>query len=175
RLAEAVARIVPLPAVEDRIREVVDDEGRIRDDASPELRRLRQTIVRRQAQLRETLMNELRRAIGQGWATEEQPTIRNGRMVIPVRAEARRKIQGFVQDTSATGQTVYVEPAAVLDLNNEVRELEAEERREVERLLLEVTARVRYHLDALREGMRALAQFDLLQAKARFANEIDAV
>lgn len=175
RLAEAVSRIVPLPALEERIGEVVDDEGRIRDDASPELRRLRQLIVRRQAQLRETLMNELRRAIGQGYATEEQPTIRNGRMVIPVRAEAKRKIQGFVQDTSATGQTVYIEPAAVLDLNNEVRELEGEERREVERILRAVTARIREHLEALREGMRALAQFDLLQAKARFANEIDAV
>lgn len=175
RLAETVSRIVPLPDLEDRIREVVDDEGRLRDDASPELRRLRQLIVRRQAQLRDTLLAELRRAIGQGYATEEQPTIRNGRMVIPVRAEAKRKIQGFVQDMSATGQTVYIEPAAVLDLNNEVRELEAEERREVERILREVTGRVRLHLDALREGMRALAQFDLLQGKARFANEIDAV
>ncbi len=174
-LAEAVGRITPLPGLEERIAGVVDDEGRVRDDASPELRRLRRLIVQRQAALRETLMRELREAIGRGYATEEQPTIRSGRMVIPVRAEAKRKIEGFVQDVSATGQTVYIEPASVLSLNNEVRELEAEERREVERILRAVTAALREHLAPMRDNLRVLAQFDLLQAKATLANQLDAV
>lgn len=175
RLMRLVLRITPAPDLEERLREVVDDDGRVRDSASPELTRLRRLIIRKQAALRETLQRELRAAMREGYATEEQPTIRNGRMVIPVRAEAKRKIQGFVQDASASGQTVYIEPAACLDLNNEVRELQGEERREVERILREATARVRDRLDELREGIGVLAAFDLLQAKARFSNEINAV
>ena len=175
RLAQSVARITPLHDLEQHIAGIIDDDGAVRDDASPELSRLRKLIIRKQARLRETLMAALRKAVGEGYATEEQPTIRNGRMVIPVRAEAKRKVQGFVQDTSATGQTVYIEPAASLDLNNEVRELEGEERREVERILREATDKLRRDSDALRDNLRVLAQFDLLQAKARLANRLDAV
>lgn len=174
-LSQAVARITPLPELETHIHRVIDEEGHVRDDASPELRQLRRLIVQRQARLRETLQQELRRAISQGYATEDQPTMRNGRMVIPVRAEAKRKVQGFVQDLSASGQTVYIEPAACLDLNNEVRELYAEELREVERILRGVTAHMRNHLVEMRDNIRVLAQFDLLQAKARLSNSIDAV
>lgn len=168
-------QLVPLEEIERGIARAVDPDGSVRDDASDDLRRIRVQMTRRQAQLRETLMRELRRAISEGWATEEQPTIRNGRMVIPVRAEARRKVQGFVHDTSATGQTVYIEPAASLDLNNELRELQSEERREVERILRQLTAEVRAHLESIRGSVRILAAIDLLQAKARFGNELDAV
>ena len=175
RLHETASQIIPLKPLEERIDGVVDADGRIRDDASPELRRLRRLIVQRQAALRETLQKALRQAMSGGHATEDQPTIRNGRMVIPVRAEAKRKIEGFVQDTSASGQTVYIEPTACLELNNEVRELEGEERREVERILRELTAEVRVNLDAVQEDLRVLARFDLLQAKARLSNEIEAV
>ena len=173
-LAERVRRITALKALEDRIGEVVDADGRIRDNASPELFRLRRLIVQRQGQLRETLLRALREAAAQGHATEEQPTIRSGRMVIPVRAEAKRKVQGFVHDVSASGQTVYIEPAASLDLNNEVRELETEERREVERILKAVAARLREHTGEMQGNLRVLAEFDLLQAKARLANQLDA-
>ena len=175
RLSTSVRRITPLPDLEARIGRVVDEEGRVRDSASPELSRLRRLIAQRQAQLREVINSELRRAIGQGYATEEQPTIRNGRMVIPVRAEARRKVAGFVQDVSATGQTVYIEPAASLELNNELRELQAEEHREIERVLRETTGFIRAHMLEMRDNLKALAQFDVLQAKARLANELDAV
>ena len=174
-LAEATQSITALQSIEAHIERTVDPEGRVRDDASPELRRLRRTILQRQSELRDTLQRALREAIGAGYATEEQPTIRGGRMVIPVRAEAKRKVPGFVQDVSASGQTVYIEPASVVDLNNEIRELEAEERREVERILRVVTAEIRQHLDAVRENVRVLSQFDLLQAKARLGNELDAV
>lgn len=175
RLKEATASIGVFESVEREISAAVEPDGRVKDDASEELRRVRSLISRRQVQLRETLMRELRRAIAEGWATEEQPTIRNGRMVIPIRAEAKRKLQGFVQDTSASGQTVYIEPAASLDLNNELRELQGEERREIERILRRLTGLLRAHLDPLRQNVRALATFDLLQSKARFANELQAV
>lgn len=174
-LAQTVERITPLEELEQHVADIIDEDGSIRDNASPELRRLRRLILQRQAQLRETLMAELRKASSSGFATEEQPTIRNGRMVIPVRAEAKRKVQGFVQDTSASGQTVYIEPTACLDLNNEVRELEGDERREVERILREAASHVRRDADALRDNLRVLAQFDLLQAKAYLANDLDAV
>lgn len=174
-LFELSREIAERKHLEERIDEVVEGEGTIRDQASPELARIRRTIVRRQAQLRETLQSELRKAIGQGYATEEQPTIRGGRMVIPVRAEAKRKVEGFVQDVSATGQTVYIEPTACLNLNNEVRELQSAEQQEIERILRELADRLREHMDALQGNTEVLVQLDVLQAMASLARELDAV
>ena len=175
RLAQAVERITPLPDLEQHIQSILDDDGSIRDDASNELARIRRQIRQRERELRRTLESALRSAIQKGYATEEQPTIRAGRMVIPVRVEAKRKVDGFVHDTSATGQTVYIEPAACLQLNNAVRELKSEERREIERILRRVTRHVRAEMDAVQTGQTVLAQFDLLQAKARLANRLEAV
>ena len=175
RLAYAVERITPLPDLEKHIQSILDEDGAIRDDASPELHRLRQQIRQRENELRDALDRALRSAIGKGYATEEQPTIRGGRMVIPVRAEAKRKVDGFVHDTSATGQTVYIEPAACLQLNNAVQELKSDERREVERILRQATSHVRSQHGALSTNLKVLTQFDLLQAKARLSNQLDAV
>ena len=174
-LAAAVERITPLPDLEDHVASILEEDASIRDDASPELRRLRDQIRQKERQLRNTLDEALRDAIRQGYATEEQATIRGGRMVIPVRAEAKRKVEGFVHDTSASGQTVYIEPAACLQLNNEVRELKSAEQREIERILREATAHLRRETAAMEENLRVVGQFDLLQAKARLANRLDAV
>ncbi len=174
-LAAAVERITPLPDLEEHVASILNEDGSIRDDASPELQRLRSEIRQKENQLRDTLDEALRDAIREGYATEEQPTIRGGRMVIPVRAEAKGKVEGFVHDTSASGQTVYIEPAACLQLNNEVRELKSAEQREIERILREVTAHLRRETDAMEGNLQALGQFDLLQAKARLANRLDAV
>lgn len=171
----AIGRRMPaVEPLEDRISRSIDIDGRVKDQASRELSEIRQGIQGREVQLRATLQRELRAAIGSGYATEEQPTVRGGRMVIPIRAEARRKVPGFVHDASATGQTVYLEPAACLDLNNEIRELQAAERREVDRILRSITDDVRNQLVAMRDGLDALAMFDVVHAKARFANRIDA-
>lgn len=175
RLADAVQRITPLPDLEGHVDSILDADDTVRDDASPELHRLRRRIRQKERALRNALDAALRDAVRQGHATEEQPTIRGGRRVIPVRAEAKQKIEGFVHDTSASGQTVYIEPADCLELNNEVRELQSAERREVERILREATAHLRRESDAMEANLRAAAQFDLLQAKARLANHLDAV
>jgi DNA mismatch repair protein MutS2 len=175
QLAAAVERITPLPDLEEHVASILDEDGTIRDDASEELLRVRRQIRKKENQLRDTLDEALRDAIRQGYATEEQATIRGGRMVIPVRAEAKRKVEGFVHDTSASGQTVYIEPAACLQLNNEVRELKSAEQREIERILREATTHLRRETDALEGNLQALGQFDLLQAKARLANRLDAV
>jgi len=175
RLADAVARITPLPDLEEHIASILEEDATIRDDASEELLRLRRQIRKKENELRDTLDEALRDAIKQGYATEDQATIRGGRMVIPVRSEAKRKVEGFVHDTSASGQTVYIEPAACLQLNNEVRELKSAEQREIERILRKVTAHLRSENDAMEDNLQAMGQFDLLQAKARLANRLDAV
>jgi len=175
RLADAVERAVPLPDIEEHIASVLDEDASIRDDASPKLGRLRQQIRSKEEQLRKTLDKALRRAVREGHATGEQATLRGGRMVIPVRASAKGKVEGFVHDRSASGQTVYIEPAACLELNNEVRELKSAEQAEIERILREVTTHVRAESDAIEVDLAVLAQFDLLRAKARLANRLDAV
>ena len=166
--------MVALPALEKRIAEIVDDDGRILDSASPELKRIRRTLITTQNRLRETLMNELNRSMGQGYTTEAQPTMRSGRMVIPVRAEAKRKVNGFVHDVSSTGQTVYIEPAACLELNNDVRTLEAAEHHEIRRILIDVADRIREHIPAITTGLAQFGILDLLQAKAKLSNALDA-
>ena len=173
-LAKSARRIDPLDDVEAHLKAVIDDDGTVRDDASDALLRIRRQIRDRRNALRRTLNRELQKAIGKGYATEDQPTLRAGRMVIPIRAEAKRKVDGFIHDSSATGQTVYIEPAACLQLNNEVSELKADERNEIERILRAATARIRHTADAIQTNLQVLARFDLTQAKARLANEIDA-
>lgn len=173
-LAALARQLRPLPDLEQQLAQVVDEEGRVRDEASEELWQLRRQLVRMRERLREKLLEALRAALRQGYAAEEQPTIRNGRMVIPIRAEARRKVAGFVHDVSASGQTVYIEPASCLALNNTVRELELAEQREVDRLLRKATGWLRPHLPTLRTALEVLGYFDLLQAKARLADQLEA-
>jgi len=175
RLADAVARATPLQEIEEHIASILDEDASIRDDASPELRRLRRQIRSKEEELRTTLDKALRHAVQEGHATGEQATLRGGRMVIPVRASAKGKVEGFVHDRSASGQTVYIEPAACLELNNEVRELKSAEQAEIERILRQVTTHIRAESDAIETNLTVLAQFDLLRAKARLANRLDAV
>ncbi len=173
-LSKVAKNLVPADALERHLDRILDAEGRLRDDASPELARLRRAIVQAQSRLRSQLTSALKQAIEDGYAADEQPTIRGGRMVIPVRAEARRRVQGFVHDTSATGQTVYVEPTSVLELNNEVREMEAAEAREIERILKSVAAEIRQVRPDVEASTGALVRLDVLHAKARLARALDA-
>lgn len=173
-LQEIAFHLTPLKTIEDRIRQVVDEQGQVKDDASYELRRIRRALVRLHAELRQRVSDELRKAHAAGWAAEDQPTIRNGRMVIPVKAEAKRKISGFLHDLSATGQTVYIEPASVLELNNDIRTLENEEMREIENILREVCIPLRENAAIIIKNTEMLGEFDLVYAKARLANELGA-
>lgn len=173
-LFHLVTPIVPLPELEKQIAAAVDHDGSIKDGASAALRRIRRKRSAAQGRLRSNLMNELHKSMGEGFSTDAQPTLRSGRMVIPVRAEAKRKVKGFVHDVSATGQTVYIEPASCLDLNNEIRSLEAEEHHEIRRILVELTHQVRTHLSDIQSGMEAFGVMDLIQAKAKLANRLAA-
>ncbi|MEZ0542389.1 endonuclease MutS2 [Fibrella arboris] len=154
---------------------VIDDRGHVRDNASPELASIRRRIISEQANLRKKLDGMLRTARQQGWIPDDLGlTIRGGRLVIPLAAEHKRKIRGFIHDESDTGKTVYIEPAEVFDGNNEVRELEYEERREVYRILLALTDQIRPFLPDLGKAINFLAQIDFIRAKAKLAGELQA-
>ena len=160
----------------DALERVIDDRGLVRDSASPELASIRRRIISEQANLRKRLDSILRQARQNGWIPDDLSlTVRGGRLVIPIAAEHKRKIKGFVHDESQTGQTVFIEPAEVFDANNEIRELEYEERREIYRILLALTDQIRPHLDDLKKAVNFLAQIDFIRAKAKLAVQLDAV
>src|SRR5690606_3095190 len=133
RLAMIAEELTPTPEFVDAVTNAIDERAEIRDTASAQLRRVRKSIARAEAALRDSLDRALADARARGFDGGDQPTVRNGRMVIPVRAEAKRKVSGFVHDVSSTGQTAFIEPAASLDLNNALNELRAEEKQEIRR------------------------------------------
>ena len=160
----------------DSLERVIDDRGNVRDSASPELASIRRRIISEQANLRKRLDSILRQARQNGWIPDDLSlTVRGGRLVIPIAAEHKRKIKGFVHDESQTGQTVFLEPAEVFDANNEIRELEYEERREVYRILLALSDQIRPHLEELKKAVNFLAQIDFIRAKAKLAVRLDAI
>ncbi|HAS42577.1 MAG TPA: endonuclease MutS2 [Microscillaceae bacterium] len=153
-----------------QIDQVIDERGKVRDTASPELQRIRRQIIVEQSNLRRRLDDILSLAKKEGYVKDDASlTIREGRMVIPVKAENKRRIKGFVHDQSSTGQTVYLEPAEIFDTNNEIRELEYQERNEVVRILTALTDTVRPHISVLRRAYNYLGMIDFIQAKARLA------
>jgi DNA mismatch repair protein MutS2 len=171
-LAGPVAVDKNLVASLDRI---IDDRGLVRDSASPELSSIRRRIISEQANLRKRLDTIVRQARQNGWIPDDlNLTVRGGRLVIPIAAEHKRKIKGFVHDESQTGQTVFLEPAEVFDANNEVRELEYAERREIYRILLALTDQIRPHLEGLKRAVNFLGQIDFIRAKAKLAIQLDA-
>ncbi len=156
-----------------RIDQVIDGNGRMKDDASHELMDIRRNIVSELSRLRKTLNSLLSQAISKGYIDDEANiTIRNGRLVIPILAEYKRKFKGFIHDESATGQTVYLEPEEVLEINNYVKELEYAEKREIARILTFITDHLREYLPNLRKTIKFTGQVDFIQAKARFALKV---
>lgn len=173
RLADGV---MTFPVLTQRIDDVLDKFGRMRDDASPELMRLRRELASTEGSISRTLQAILRSAQSDGLVDKDaSPTIRDGRLVIPVAPAMKRKIRGIVHDESATGKTVFIEPAEVVEANNRIRELEAEERREVVRILVEVAKQIRPHVPAILDSYTFLAKIDLIQAKAALAETIHAI
>ncbi|RYY07157.1 MAG: endonuclease MutS2, partial [Cytophagaceae bacterium] len=154
---------------------VVDDEGQVRDDASPLLRQIRQELIARQGQLRRQLATVLRHAKSEGWIpSDSEPTIRGGRLVLPVIAEHKRRVRGLIHDESASGQTVYIEPSEVFELNNDIKDLENAYQRELIRILTSLTDQLRPHLPDLKKAYNYLGRLDFIRAKARLARELDA-
>ncbi len=175
-LSEFAVTVSVEKSVTDAIDRVIDDRGQVKDTASAELARIRRKLISELAGVRKKLDGLLRSAKTSGWVAEEVTlTIRNGRMVIPVAAEYKRRLKGFVHDESATGQTVFIEPAEVFEANNEIRELEYEERREINRILIALTDTMRPHLPELQRAYQFLGLLDFLRAKAKLAAEMRAI
>jgi DNA mismatch repair protein MutS2 len=153
---------------------IIDERGKVRDNASAELMDIRRRLNSEQSELRKTLERILRTARNSGWIGDDMSlTIRNGRMVIPILSEHKRKLKGFVHDESATGQMAFIEPTEVLEANNEIRELEARERREIIKILERLTDFLRPHVPDLRRAYQFLGLIDFIRAKAKFAVLID--
>ena len=155
---------------------VLDRYGKMRDNASPELARIRKEIAASQGSVSRALNAILRQAQAEGILEKDAtPTMREGRLVLPVPPAYKRKIGGIVHDESATGKTVFIEPQQVVEANNRIRELEGEERRERIRILMAITAEIRPKIPAIIATEDYLAEVDFLCAKALFALDIHAI
>ena len=155
---------------------ILDRYGKMRDNASPELARIRKEISASQGSVSRALNAILRQAQAEGILDKDAaPTMREGRLVLPVPPAYKRKIGGIVHDESATGKTVFIEPQQVVEANNRIRELEGEERRERMRILMAITAEIRPQVPQILETETYLGEVDFLRAKALFAIDMHAI
>ena len=158
------------------INRLIDDKGEIPDNASPELAEIRRDIRRKQSSIDHRMHKILVEAKNSGWTdSTAEMTIRDGRPVIPVRAADKRALRGFIHDESATGQTVYIEPAEIFETNNEIKELEYAERREINKILLAFTKILRPEIPNLTMAWRLLGLLDFIRAKALLSHEYNCV
>ena len=174
-LSELSGNVLIYPQLTREIDSILDKTGGIRDNASPELLAIRRNISATMSSISRSLNNILRTAQSEGYVDKDvAPTVRDGRLVIPVIPTFKRKIRGIVHDESASGKTVYIEPAEVVEANNRIRELEIEERREIIRILTAFTDKVRPQATEISASYDFLAEIDFIRAKALFAIDIDA-
>ncbi len=168
-----IRNLISQRMVEDAIDRTFDDEGAVRDDASPELKRLRRELRKAEGELVRILERAMAQIPSQHRPVDLSITVRNGRYVIPVRREGRGAVGGIVHDASASGGTLFVEPPAAIEFGNRMRELEAAEIEEIERILADLTERVRPLHEPMAAALDALAELDALYARARFADEFE--
>ena len=162
--------VMTFPAMIRRIDSILDKFGKIKDSASMTLASIRHELEKTQGSISRTLYTILHAAQKDGLVEKDAaPTMRDGRLVLPVAPGVKRRINGIVHDESATGKTVFIEPAEAVEANNKVRQLEAEERREVIRILTVFTDEVRPHVAEILESYQFLAQIDLIYAKTQLA------
>jgi len=167
--------VTTFPAMIRRIDSILDKFGKIKDSASMTLAGIRHELEKTQGSISRTLYTILHAAQKDGLVEKDAaPTMRDGRLVLPVAPQVKRRINGIVHDESATGKTVFIEPAEVVEANNKVRQLEAEERREVIRILTVFTDEVRPHVSEILASYQFLAQIDLIFAKSQLAQQTQA-
>jgi DNA mismatch repair protein MutS2 len=170
-LAEQIETLFGNKSIEDSIEKTIDEEGQVRDEASPALRKIRRELKGSQGELVKLLERAMAKLEPHQRVADMSVTVRNGRYVIPVRREAQGAVGGIVHDASATGGTLFVEPPAAVEAGNRIRELQSEEIEEVERILAALTEQLRPHREALGDSLEALITLDSLVARARYAIE----
>ncbi len=174
RLNRKVALLTELPELTEAVELAIAPSGEVRDNASPELRRIRIKIHTTQRRIKEKLDLLLRSRDGVLATQEQYTTVRDGRFVLPVKSERRSAVPGVIHDQSASGATVFVEPKETIELNNQVRQLQIAEEREIERILRELTSLVGESADDIARNVELLAQIDCILARARFSNLLEA-
>lgn len=175
-LKELATDVFTFPDLIRLIDRVVDPLGQIKDSASPALAEIRASIAATENSISRSLNAILRQAKSDGIIDSDvSPSIRDGRLVIPVPPANKRRIRGIVHDESATGKTVFIEPEAVVEANNRIRELQADEKREIIRILTDLTNQIRPRVPELEFSLAFLAEIDFIRAKARFATETNSV
>jgi len=168
--------VITFPQLVQHIDRILDKFGHIRDTASSELARIRHELARTEGSVSRTLYSILRSAQSEGLIEKDvTPTLRDGRLVIPVAPSMKRKVGGIVHDESASGRTVFIEPTEVVEANNKIRELEADERREIIRILTEMSKEIRPHVKEILFSFGFLASIDFIRAKAETAKLMKAV
>lgn len=164
------------PEITKKIDAILDGFGQIKDHASAKLSDIRRELASTANGISKSLNAILRKAQAAGYVEKDvSPSMRDGRLVIPVNPSFKRKISGIVHDESASGKTVFIEPSEVVEANNRIRELEGDERREIIRILTEFTTYLRPYLDGLLESYSLLAKIDFIRAKASFAQQINGI
>ena len=175
-LCRLAGNILVFPKFIARINAILTPYGQIKDNASAELARIRKEHSATLNSISRILSGILRNAQSEGYVEKDvTPTVRDGRLVIPVAPAMKRKVRGIVHDESASGKTVFIEPEAVVEANNRVRELESEERREIMRILMEFTDELRPQIPEVLQSYEFLAEIDFIRAKALFANQTGAI
>lgn len=175
-LQDLAGDVLVFPQLLTKIDSILDKYGRIKDNASPDLNRIRREMSQVSGGISKSLNAILRSAQAEGLVEKDvAPTMRDGRLVIPVAPAFKRKLKGIVHDESATGKTVFIEPAEVVEANNRIRELESEERREIVKILIAFTDIVRPLTPDILQSYEFLAWIDFIRAKAYFSLDINAI
>lgn len=172
-LDEIIAKLVVLPEITRKIQDTINEDGSILNDATPALKGIRTGIKQGEQNIR-TKLDDIIRGKKATYLSDAIVTIRNDRYVIPVKLEYRNQFGGIVHDQSATGQTLYIEPQVILELNNHLRELAAQEKAEIDRILYELSMEIEPFSQELYRNSEVLATLDFINAKARYAEAIKA-
>jgi Mismatch repair ATPase (MutS family) len=174
-LTELADSVAVFPTITQGIARILTKFGKLKDNASPELYRIRMDLANTSFSISRILNSILRQAQTDGVVDKDAaPTMRDGRLVLPVAPGLKRKIRGIVHDESASGKTVFIEPEEVVEANNRIRELEADEKREVTRILISFTDSIRPEIPSILESYGFMAKIDFIRAKARLALDFDA-
>ncbi len=173
-LAELVLTVSPQKEIISAIQKVLNEQGEMRNNASPELAELNSNIAAKERNLIKKAKQLYLNAKKEGWTADLELGIKEGRMVLPVIAEHKRKVQGIVHDESASGNILFIEPAEIIQLSNEIKAFEIARKREIERILKKLTEYIAPHREALKQTSKVLATVDFVRAKALFAYQYNA-
>ena len=173
-ITEHIEKLMPLPEVEQTIKMSIDENGTVLDGASDQLRGIRQKLRSTESRIREKLESLIRSSSAQKMLSDAIVTIRNERFVIPVKQEYRSAYGGIVHDQSSSGATLFIEPQAIVTLNNELQEAKVKEKQEIERILIALTVQVAEVANELRQNVYLLGELDFMFAKGRYSHELKA-